>query len=162
MVVNTALVARIESLEAGNWALKLKLVLEDIAHNNSLVRFYTGFDSYETLLAFYDFLGPSLTYWGSKSTKGKRWTKLDPLNQLFFNFNEALSQFVWERLGDKVWTCSIFSIQVLHHMGMLTLQRNWLVAFSLTGKGHAFKERYPKTYIIVDASEIFVETLNDW
>ena len=26
---------------------------------------------------------------------------------------------------------------------------------------HTFKERYPKTYIIVDASEIFVETPND-
>lgn len=82
MVVNTALVARIESLEAENRVLKLKLVfkkpryfcLEDIAHNYSLVRFYTGFDSYETLLTFYDFLGPSvnnLTYGGSKSTKAK-------------------------------------------------------------------------------------------
>lgn len=90
MVVNTALVARIESLEAENRSLRMKLAtnkpryfrLEDISNNDSLVRFYTGFYTYETLLTFYDFLGPSvnsLTYWRSKSTKTKRQMKLDPL-----------------------------------------------------------------------------------
>lgn len=94
VIVNTALVARIEALEAENKALHHKLSsqkpkhfrLENIASNDSLVRFYTGFQSYEILLLFFEFLGPSvneLHYWGSKSTTGRRRRmKLDPLNQL--------------------------------------------------------------------------------
>jgi len=34
--------------------------LENIKHDDKLVHFYTGFQSYETLLAFYEFLGPSV------------------------------------------------------------------------------------------------------
>lgn len=62
--------------------------LENISCNNSLVSFYIGFQTYDLLLAFYEFLGPSvdeLTNWGSdsnKSDKGRK-MKLDPLNQLF-------------------------------------------------------------------------------
>ena len=33
--------------------------LEDIIHNDGLVRFYTGFPSYEIILAVFDFLGPA-------------------------------------------------------------------------------------------------------
>ena len=47
-----------------------------MANSNYLVSFYTGFQTYELLLAFYEFLGPSvnkLTYWGSKHNKsGKK------------------------------------------------------------------------------------------
>ena len=179
MVVNTALVARIESLEAENRTLKLKLVskkpryfcLEDIAHNDSLVRFYTGFDSYETLLAFYDFLGPSvnnLTYWGSKSTtKAKRRTKLDPLNQLFLTLMKLRLNLRERDLGIRfglavssvskyfiTWVCFLYA-----HLKEI----DWMPSVEQVKATlpHAFKERYPKTYIIVDASEIFVETPND-
>lgn len=73
VVVNSALVARIEALEAEACSLRSKLSnkntshfrLEDIAHSNSLVSFYTGFQTYNLLFAFYEFLGPSvnkLTY----------------------------------------------------------------------------------------------------
>ena len=61
--------------------------LENRKHSDKLVHFYTGFQSYETLLAFYEFLGPSvdnLKYWGSKPVKTKsRAKKLTALNQLF-------------------------------------------------------------------------------
>ena len=95
VLVNTALISRIEMLEAQNSALHKKVSglkpkhfrLEDVVHSDSLVYFYTGFESYEILLAFYDFLGPAvnrLHYWGSKSSSGKkRKMKLSPLNQLF-------------------------------------------------------------------------------
>ena len=125
MVVNTALVARIESLEAENWSLHLKLVnnkpryfrLQDISNNDSLVRFYTGFYTYETLLTFYDFLGPSvnsLTYWGSKSTKTKRQMKLDPLNQLFMTLMKlhlnVRERDLGQRFGVAVSTVSKYCI----------------------------------------------------
>ena len=77
VVVNTALVTHIE---AEAHSLRSKLVstkpshfsLEFIAHSDSLVSLYTGFHSYDLLLAFYEFLGPSvnkLTYWGSNKYK---------------------------------------------------------------------------------------------
>jgi len=83
VVVNTALVARIEALEAEARGLRSKhntksvqFRLENITHSDSLVRFYTGFQSYEILVAFFEFLGPSvnkLRYWGSKNNvSGKR------------------------------------------------------------------------------------------
>ena len=95
VVVNTALVACIEALEAEARSLHSKLSktkpshfrLENIAHSDSLVAFYTGFQTYDLLLAFYEFLGPSvnkLTYWSGKTESGsRRKMELDPLNQLF-------------------------------------------------------------------------------
>ena len=60
--------------------------VENIRHDG-LVRFYTGFVSYEVLLAFFEFLGPvveNLEYWGSATTSTrKRRHILTPLNQLF-------------------------------------------------------------------------------
>ena len=65
----------------------MHLRLEDIAHSDSLVAFYTGFQTYDLLLAFCEFLEPSvnkLTYWGGKNERGnRRKMKLDPMNQLF-------------------------------------------------------------------------------
>ena len=76
VIVNTALVARIEALEAENKALRHKLSSQKLKHfrsenitsNDSLVRFCTGFRSYEILVLFFEFPGPSvndLHYWGS-------------------------------------------------------------------------------------------------
>ena len=68
-VEDLALASRIEFLEAENRQLSTEVgsmkgkpfQIEDIAPNDSLVRFYTGFVSYEVLLAFVDFLGTSNT-----------------------------------------------------------------------------------------------------
>ena len=63
--------------------------LEDIMDDDAMVRFYTGFPSYEIFLAVLDFLGPAvnkLQYWStarSTTWKGKRNWKLNPRNQFF-------------------------------------------------------------------------------
>ena len=95
-VVYTALLARIEYLEAEN--AKLKSVcsqdskkyfrIEDIKDDDKLVCFYTGFTSFKIFQAFFEFLGPAvehLKYWGEKdSTRERnRLRKIDPTNQLF-------------------------------------------------------------------------------
>ena len=75
VVVNTALIARIEALEAENSQLKSEpkrkyFRPEDIDHDDNLVRFYAGFVSYCVFLAFLEFLEPvvnPLNYWGSKN-----------------------------------------------------------------------------------------------
>jgi len=49
--------------------------VEQIQNDDNLFQFYTGFISYEVLLAFYEFLGPvvnKLNYWGTKERTGKR------------------------------------------------------------------------------------------
>ena len=82
VIVHTALVARIKALEIENKALHHQISSESkpfqlsvIAYNDSLVHFYTGFQSYDMLLTFFDFLGlvvNHLEYWGSKETVGRK------------------------------------------------------------------------------------------
>ena len=62
--------------------------IEDIADNDMAIHFYTGFSDYRTLVIFFEFLGKSLKYWGSKSTipsleKRGASRSLTPLNELF-------------------------------------------------------------------------------
>ena len=64
-LINRALLARVELLEAENKQLKKALNekkqyfrLEDIQHDDKLVRFYTGFVSLSVFLAFFQFLAP--------------------------------------------------------------------------------------------------------
>ena len=97
-LVNAALMARIEFLEAENVTLKkclsgkegsqtVHLGINSIKHDDSLISFYTGFSSYAIFLAFFQFLGPAvnkLHCWGMSSGTRKRHrsTKLAPIDQL--------------------------------------------------------------------------------
>ena len=96
VVVDKALLLRIELLEAENKDLKSNLSkvetksfsVEDVARNDDLVKLYTGFTTYSVFLDFYEFLGPSvneLAYRGvpQHAQKRQRKQKLDSLNQLF-------------------------------------------------------------------------------
>ena len=95
VLVVTALVARIEALEAEKQELQEKLSrseesgkcfrLESISHDDNLVRFYTGFVSYFVFCAFFYFLGPvvnHLKYLGEKEgdRQRHRGRKLDSRN----------------------------------------------------------------------------------
>lgn len=70
VVVNTALLTRVEALEAENHRLNKQLKevtskqqhfrIEQIRHDDTLVRFYTGFMSYMIFQAFFVFLGQLL------------------------------------------------------------------------------------------------------
>ena len=85
LVIYTALLARIEVLEAENKKLQVQLGetkhseksfrLEDIQGNDELICFYTGFASFRIFEAFYEFLGPAtqhLNYWGERESSHKR------------------------------------------------------------------------------------------
>lgn len=80
VTVNAALIAQIEALEVRNKDLTSQLAskkcrhfrIEEVSHDDSLIQFYTGFQTYALLFAFFEFLGPSvncLQYWGAKNTK---------------------------------------------------------------------------------------------
>ena len=97
----TTLAARVEYLEAETKYLKsqgdVKVMpqgfrVSQIAKDDSLIQFYTGFASYFLFLSFFEFLGPAvynLKYWGDKDRKTERRRKkvaLDPINQYFLTF----------------------------------------------------------------------------
>ena len=132
--------------------------------------FYTGFSSYEVFLCFFEFLGPSvhsLRYWGNKSdSKGKR-KKLDPINQLFLTLIK-LRQNPKERdlavcFGIFVSTVSKYFITWVCYLYSHLKEIDWMpdVEQVRSTLPVAFQKDYSDTYIIIDATEIFVETPTD-
>ena len=93
--------------------------------------------------------------------------KLDPLNQLFLTLMKLQLNLkerdLGQRFGISVSTVSKYFITwvcfLYHHLREV----DWMpdVDQVKATLPHAFKHRYPTTYIIVDGSEIFVETPND-
>ena len=146
--------------------------IEDIADNDNIIHFYTGFSNYRRLIMCYEFLGTSvhhLKYWGSKpkaSLFENRGTSraLTPLNEFFlvlcrlrcglmerdlaFRFQISQStvsrivitwiNFIYYKFKDiSLWPSKQ---QVNHFMPQL------------------FKEFYPTTRCIIDATELFIQT----
>ena len=179
VIVNKALLARIEVLESEVAVCRSKLMnqkqkylrVSDIAHNDSLVRFYTGFQTYEVFLSFFEFLGPSvnhLKYWGDKSRgSSKRKTKLVPIDQLFMTLIK-LRQNLKERdlalrFGIAVSTVSKYFITWVCFLYCHFSEINWMpdVDQVKSTLPVAFRESYSNTYTIIDATEIFMETPTD-
>ena len=124
------------------------------------------------LSAFYEFLGPvvhDLSYWGEKegARKRKRARKLDPKNQLFLTLIKLKLNFQFKYLAlrfclsmsqaSRYFTTWISFLY--HHLKeinwMPSTDQVWATMPSI------FKEKYPTTYAIIDASEIFIETPSD-
>ena len=182
VLVNTALLARVEALEAENSRLKRDLDkcekkrqyfrLEQVKHDDKLIRFYTGFVSYAIFLSFFNFLGPvvnELRYRGEKGGQGLRHRvrMLDPINQLFltlvklklnlklkdlaFRFGISPSAVSWYI---NTWICFLY-----HHLKEI----DWTPSVNqvISTLPHSFKKLYPNTFAIIDGSEIFLETPSD-
>ena len=104
-------------------------------------------------MSFYEFLGHNLIYWGSKSTKRKRQMKLHLT---------ASSQSSGKGPCFTVWNHSIYCIQVLHYLGLFCMPIfvKLIYTSSLFRNNRQLKmatptlcARYPRTYIIINASE---------
>ena len=150
--------------------------IEEIKDNDVLIRFYTGFVSYELLLNFFEFLGPSvnqLNYWGDDKRKRKtdrKWkykSRLTPINQFFLTIVKL-------RLNLKIVDISVrFGIST----GLVSKYFNTWVCFMYQHMKEidwtpsveevagtlpsSFQKLYPTTYSILDASELFIETPSD-
>ena len=179
---STALAARVEYLEAETKSLKstakTKTVkeffrVEQIADNDSLVQFYTGFASYQLFLNFFEFLGKAvyeLNYWGDSEKKTPRRNKkmpLQPLNQYFLTLvklrlNLRLKDLSY-RFGISnglvskyitTWVCFLYQ-----HLKEI----DWTPSIEQVARTLpcAFQDKYSTTYSIIDASEIFIETPSD-
>lgn len=183
VVVNTALLVRIEMLESENQLLKKKVEslesrrkafrIEDISNDDSLTKLYTGFVSFGVLKCFYEFLGPAvneLSYWGERKNtahKRRRPTKLDPMNQFFLTLvklklNPQVRDLAYRFCISKslVSKYVITWINFLYHH---LCEVNWMPTVEqVTGTlPHSFREKYSSTFAIIDGSEIFIETPSD-
>ena len=178
VVVNTALLARIEALEAEHARQRTQqkdknyFRLEDIQHDDKLVRFYTGFVSFMVFLAFFEFLGPAvehLNYWGSKEgvRQRHRTRKLDPRNQLFLTLVKLkLNLKVTDlevRFGLSATQISRYLTTWICFLYHTFKEMNWMPAVDqvLGTLPSAFREKFPTTYAIIDGSEVFIETPSD-
>ena len=178
-LIDRALLARIESLEAENARLKKcvpskqpKFTVEQIRDDDRLFSFYTGFKSYVVFLAFFQFLGPAvnkLNYWGSSTKPRQRQcrTKLSPMDQLVMTLMKLrLNLKVLDlsfRFGVSptsvsryitTWICFLY-----HHLKEV----DWMPSVQqVCGTlPPAFREGFATTYAIIDGSEIFLETPTD-
>ena len=176
ILVNTALMARIEALESENMRLatrkSAKFCVDKIMHNDHLVSFYTGFKSFYIFLVFFQFLGPAvdrLNYWGKKATQRKRnrVAKIKSIDQLLvtlmklrlnlkvvdlaFRFGvsaSCVSRYI------TTWICFLY-----HQLKEI----DWMPAVAQVSGTlpPAFRTQFQNTYALIDCSEIFVETPTD-
>ena len=179
VVIDAALSARIEVLEAEVTHLSAApnkkdfFRIEQISEKDSLVRYYTGFSSYEVLQLFFQFLGPSahqLTYWGERERKTSRRVKkmkLDPLNQFFLTLlklrlNLGVRDLAF-RFGISVGTVSKYFSTWICFLYQHLREIDWAPSVDQVKATlpSSFQEKYPSTYCIIDASEIFIETATD-
>ncbi len=177
-VMDAVLLARIEMLESENLKLRKESLtkqhfrIEDIQDDDKLISFYTGFVSFMVFSAFFEFLGPvvhHLNYWGSKekTSNRSRRRKLDSKNQLFLvlvklKLNLKLSDLSY-RFGLSTsqisryittWICFLY-----HHLKEI----DWMPSVKQV-RGTlptVFREKFPSTYVIIDGSEVFIETPSD-
>ena len=178
-LVSTALLARIEALEAENTSLKKHALskdanfgMEQIKHDDRLVSFYTGLKSYVVFLAFFQFLGPAtnrLNYWGikPKSRQRQRSMKLSPVDQLLMTLMKLrLNLKVLDlsfRFGVSPAAISRYITTWICFMYNHLKELDWMPSVQqIAGTlPPAFREQFPSTYAIIDGSEIFLETPTD-
>lgn len=178
----TALAARVEFLEAETKYLRSKMNtkakpqhfrVELISSSDSLVKYYTGFVSFQLFSDFFDFLGEavySLNYWGeseSKTTRHRKRMPLNPLNQYFLTLIKLrLNLGVRDlacRFGISTGLVSKYFTTWICFMYQYLKEINWTpsvdqVAATLPC---AFQAKYGTTYSIIDATEIFLQTPSD-
>ncbi|XP_028412848.1 uncharacterized protein LOC114535739 [Dendronephthya gigantea] len=141
--------------------------------NNSDFEFYTGFSSYSTFKAFYDYLCPScerLRYVGSSNNSGQTNNQkcgpkrfLSPEEELFMcltrlrlgllerdlaeRFNISVSQV------SRIWiTWLDFLYRFLRSIPIWPSQ-----SYVRETMPQSFKETYPDTRVIIDCTELFID-----
>ena len=178
----TALSARVEYLEAETKHLRnltdtqkmpLLFRIEEIADNDSLIKFYTGFASYILFLNFFEFLGPAvyrLKYWGDserKTTRRRKNTALTPLNQYFLTLVKLRLNLQVKDLAHRfcisTGLVSKYFITWVSFMYHHLKEIDWTPSIEQVSATLpcAFQEKYPTTFSIIDGSEIFIETPSD-
>ena len=166
---------RMDLLEAEVKQIKVNLEeqrfrLKNIAGDDKMVAFYTGFPSYSALIACFRFLGPAVDYLSYTGRNGetlpeKRFRPhvLPPLEEFFLLLVRLrlglMEQDLAHRFGVSQSTVSRVTIAWINFMYLqfkqVSLRPCKEVVQSYTPK--VFHDQYPSTRVIIDATEINVE-----
>lgn len=144
--------------------------LRAIADDDSKVAFYTGFSSYAHLKVCFDFLGPATNHLHYRDStrvtherKKTRPRSLSPLNEFFLTLVRLrlglLEEDIGYRFGVSQSTVSrIFTTWI----NFLYLQFKQIPIwppreFVQAHMPNVFKQQYPTTRVIIDATELFIQ-----
>jgi len=148
--------------------------LENFKHDDSLVKFYTGFTDYGTLMAFYEeILEPDASVvrqWsGRRSERDYDETKVGPACKLPLTEQFFLT-LVRIRLGLPELDCAVrfgisqSSVSRISNTRINFMYQNFKSIETFPSwhivKKHmpeSFKKEYPNTRIIIDATEFYIE-----
>ncbi|KAK2549093.1 hypothetical protein P5673_030462 [Acropora cervicornis] len=149
---------------------------KNIASNDSLVAFYTGFPNYQTMMALYDFLNPgehgeNINYWLSgknvdstpKSVKQGRPRTLKPVDEFFLTLCRLRQGFAEVHLAHlfniSQPTVSRIFISWINFMYLKLGHINIWPSRELTNATmpEDFKAKYPTTRVIIDCTEVRCE-----
>ena len=177
---DTAIAARVEYLEAETKHLRnlvdsekvplpLLFRIEQIAENDSLVKFFTGFASYALFINFFEFLGPAvyrLNYWGDVQRKKTQEHSTHTIESILSYISETStksSRDLAHRFRISTGLISKYFITWVSFMYHHLKEIDWTpsveqVAATLPC---TFQDKHPTTYLIIDGSEIFIETPSD-
>ena len=163
------------SEEAENKLEEAKFTLSNIKGDDSKLAFYTGFPAFSTLKAFFNFLGPAvdnLKYskkqeeadvLSGAENKRCRQRTLPPLEEFFMTlvrlrlglaeqdlaYRFGISQSTVSRI-----TCTWINFLYVKLKELPLWPPKELVKANMPKE---FKERYPATRVILDATEIYIE-----
>ena len=157
-------------LECSSLKEKEHLRLNNIKDDDEKIKFYTGFSSFTVLMICFKFLGDAsskLNYWGTSSTETKtskgRKRMLSPLEEFFLVLVRLrLGLFEQDLAYRFAVSQSTVSRIVNTWINFIYLQFKQLPLWApqdltLFNMPKCFKEKYPHTRVIIDATEIFVE-----
>ena len=165
--LHTVLAARVEE------AVQEFFRIEQIAQNDPLVKFYTGFASYTLFLIFLNFPGPAvhkLNYWGDrerKTARRRKNTALTLLNQYSLTLVKLRRNLreidLGIRFGISTSLVSKYFITWVCFMYQHLREIDWSPSIAQVAATLpcAFQGKYPTTYSVIDASEVFIQTPSD-
>lgn len=150
---------------------RLQFRLANIKNNDSLVCFYTGFSTFFALKYFYDFLGPAVNHlvYSQEGTrtdgeiKRCRPRALPPLEEFFMTMIRLRLGLLEQDLAHRFQVSqSTVSRIICTWINFLFLKLKeiplWppkgLVKMNMPAD---FREKYPSTRVIIDATEIYIE-----
>ena len=160
---------QVETLTKEHDSMQFRLV--NISHNDKMVKFYTGFPSFASLKACFKFLGPAINYLSYKDQSmsdsdtlcRSGWPhSLPPMEEFFLVLVRLRLGLMEQDIAYRFNISQSTVSRIIHTwINFLFLQFKELLwpkkEDVMEYMPQAFKEQYPSTRVIIDATEIFVE-----
>ena len=142
-----------------------QLTIQVSAQNKKDFRFGTHPMMTPLCICIQDFTHMNYSAWLSTSwhvkrvpweRKGQTWSP----ESIFSYIDQTSLNCSWERYCILIWNCNVYSIEILYHLDLFCLPPVIFVTEEQVRRNlpRAFKDKFPDTYAIIDATEVFIET----